>query len=1189
MRKKSFRETETTYNNINDDILSHKYKILISNDAKGWSDVGPRCAWAKHHDYVFQTIKNAPNVKLENLWKNTRATINKRGYVNSFSATATMFQGFTGTMDSLLNDRITLFTVREARKLGLLGKGGYVRTAALIDDAIQAIFMAKETTLKDAQRLADQQFDITATVWKKLGAELDDVKTMISDNAFVYLNRFFCEGTEVLTPMKVYSKADREFTRRYATIVESIDTILGSYRAAVGRGGDPLVCYKMCIYKSVRLMLKTNHEMMYICMSKFINTCFAPRGLGGMGLPVMTAFLTNECKDNLTSYLAAMCMTSNVMRTERWARVLLETTTAVIEQKFEKNKYSSLACNPRGILADGVPDPGSAVRGVLKKSLLNFAESPIFREVLSAASCDAQFYEFITKSGIWDANVLEAFAACLPNRVESALLARASESEILVKVCSYRERRYMGRVLRERNRDLVGHIKRLQFKKRGNDVSILSERSCSTDVATHLRDAYYHSLDVNIVNHTLPAYASCYARIDTADKPMFTIVSTKPTSRCSDLKSTSKNAYANWYDGRSKDGQRRPVKSSSAKIAHSPQYKLLSIAQKCIADGAALVGYVKDSLVAYPDDRSAECLWLLFCAGWMIEDINNAPDLGVSYKADAATKRIGIKTNVLNHLLLPFPNARDCVTVDALPLMRYVDAIKTNIHAYAMIDCLKATMLIEAACSNESGHNLLFNLQSDALSLRSNITYEVDISLDFGILNRIKPKGNNVYKSLAMASVRLKIGGTCDDDEGIDFWISSRITPQDLGGSMGVIIRPGIITGDIMAPGTATKQYTTRHTSALIDEETFCKRSNIRTRIDKYMQTMDPNIALLTAMTDQVATELPVMCPNALMECTWETCVGIVNELLPSATSVIQRAFKSINMYKRHFRIVVLEPIFRRCPINELNAFKSPAKVDKLKIPHIVAHFTMFAYGRFPNSAMYSSAISKGAKHIRTIYKNRSMRKFARSRNVGDENHTLGILFRLLATHAAMPRTGKDAITSIMSCFADALDLSLLVQGKEAHDNASIKNVTGKEMHQTIEGAADLRILCLTVKLHATRVIDTSTGIFLSHALNMVVANYRSLVDGMIKRISTGVTEVYTVDEKFTSSVPGIEGEIVFKDCEVTTNVDNQWKQAVMSLAADLDYDAVRQVISTHTYDTNMILPIFNEEEFQEAISMVLR
>ena len=883
MRKKSFRETETTYNNINDDILSHKYKILISNDAKGWSDVGPRCAWAKHHDYVFQTIKNAPNVKLENLWKNTRATINKRGYVNSFSATATMFQGFTGTMDSLLNDRITLFTVREARKLGLLGKGGYVRTAALIDDAIQAIFMAKETTLKDAQRLADQQFDITATVWKKLGAELDDVKTMISDNAFVYLNRFFCEGTE-----------------------------------------------------------------------------------------------------------------------------------------------------------------------------------------------------------------------------------------------------------------------------------------------------------------TLPAYASCYARIDTADKPMFTIVSTKPTSRCSDLKSTSKNAYANWYDGRSKDGQRRPVKSSSTKIAHSPQYKLLSIAQKCIADGAALVGYVKDSLVAYPDDRSAECLWLLFCAGWMIEDINNAPDLGVSYKADAATKRIGIKANVLNHLLLPFPNARDCVTVDALPLMRYVDAIKTNIHAYAMIDCLKATMLIEAACSNESGHNLLFNLQSDALSLRSNITYEVDISLDFGILNRIKPKGNNVYKSLAMASVRLKIGGTCDDDEGIDFWISSRITPQDLGDSMGVIIRPGIITGDIMAPGTATKQYTTRHTSALIDEETFCKRSNIRTRIDKYMQTMDPNIALLTAMTDQVATELPVMCPNALMECTWQTCVGIVNELLPSATSVIQRAFKSINMYKRHFRIVVLEPIFR-CPINELNAFKSPAKVDKLKIPHIVAHFTMFAYGRFPNSAMYSSAISKGAKHIRTIYKNRSMRKFARSRNVGDENHTLGILFRLLATHAAMPRTGKDAITSIMSCFADALDLSLLVQGKEAHDNASIKNVTGKEMHQTIEGAADLRILCLTVKLHATRVIDTSTGIFLSHALNMVVANYRSLVDGMIKCISTGVTEVYTVDEKFTSSVPGIEGEIVFKDCEVTTNVDNQWKQAVMSLAADLDYDAVRQVISTHTYDTNMILPIFNEEEFQEAISMVLR
>ena len=515
--RKSFRETETTYNNINDDILSHKYKILISNDAKGWSDVGPRCAWAEHHDYVFQTIKNAPNVRLENLWKNTRATINKRGYVNCFNATATMFQGFTGTMDSLLNDRITLFAVREARKLGLLGKGGYVRTAALIDDAIQAIFMPRDTTFKSGQKLADHQFDITANVWKKLGAELDDVKTMVSDTAFVYLNRFFCEGTEVLTPMKVYSKADREFTRRYATVVESIDTILGSYRAAVGRGGDPLVCYKMCIYKSVRLILKTNHEMMYVCMSKFINTCFAPRGFGGMGIPVMTAFLTNECKDDLTSYLAAMCMTSNVMRTERWAKTILDTTSAVIEQRFAKDKYASLACNPRAILADGVPDPGSAVRSVLKKSLLNFAESPIFREILGAATCSVKYYEFITKSGIWDANILEAFPACLPNRVEPALLARASESEILVKVCSYRERRYMGRILRERNRDLVGHIKKLQLNRKGSNVSILSDRSCSTDVATKLRDAYYQSLDVNIVNHTLPAYASCYARIDIAD------------------------------------------------------------------------------------------------------------------------------------------------------------------------------------------------------------------------------------------------------------------------------------------------------------------------------------------------------------------------------------------------------------------------------------------------------------------------------------------------------------------------------------------------------------------------------------------------------------------------------------------------------------------------------------------------
>lgn len=80
-------------------------------------------------------------------------------------------------------------------------------TAGLIDNAVQAVELDPESTQEHQQKAADSHFRITAETWKSLGAEFDIVKTIFSSSKFIYLNRFFCEGSEVFTPMKIFARA----------------------------------------------------------------------------------------------------------------------------------------------------------------------------------------------------------------------------------------------------------------------------------------------------------------------------------------------------------------------------------------------------------------------------------------------------------------------------------------------------------------------------------------------------------------------------------------------------------------------------------------------------------------------------------------------------------------------------------------------------------------------------------------------------------------------------------------------------------------------------------------------------------------------------------------------------------------------------------------------------------------------
>jgi hypothetical protein len=111
-----------------------------------------------HHDYVVRKTK-APNyLKLEKIWKGMIACILKRGLVAWHKLPKGLFQGWTATLDSLINVRISLSCVRKPKRAGYLFKNKAATTAGLIDDAVQAVENTARFTKEHAQEAANEHF-----------------------------------------------------------------------------------------------------------------------------------------------------------------------------------------------------------------------------------------------------------------------------------------------------------------------------------------------------------------------------------------------------------------------------------------------------------------------------------------------------------------------------------------------------------------------------------------------------------------------------------------------------------------------------------------------------------------------------------------------------------------------------------------------------------------------------------------------------------------------------------------------------------------------------------------------------------------------------------------------------------------------------------------------------------------------
>ncbi len=358
------------------------YNLIISLDVSGWSPNAMRETMFEHHHYVLRTCAIGQAYDITELWSRIKLLISKRGVFHEALGNKGMFQGFTGTMDTVFHVHMLYFCVYEAKRKHILSKSEAARAAALIDDAIISVPLDISRILVDAQQTADVFLDHVRDTYKQLGFILDISKTLYSTDKCVFLNRIYDGKSEVLTAMMVFSKISHEHRRRY---VGSDEHVSSTGRCAVSRGADPIITYHYCALKGFLFLLPRLERNCKWTKEPLLVGALMPLDLGGLAFPTIAHWLTGIRRDPLSAFCALAVKLYRANPSAQVGRAFMAAACSMKTRDLANVNIWTVIniSNPMHVSFD-IPTRASVIAHNNKLRQSRFTKSPVFKDALSS-------------------------------------------------------------------------------------------------------------------------------------------------------------------------------------------------------------------------------------------------------------------------------------------------------------------------------------------------------------------------------------------------------------------------------------------------------------------------------------------------------------------------------------------------------------------------------------------------------------------------------------------------------------------------------------------------------------------------------------------------------------------------------------------------------------------------------------
>nr|BDR95913.1 RNA-dependent RNA polymerase [Qingdao RNA virus 4] len=481
---------------------------ICSHDISGWSESMDRKRKFEFENVLIRMFDKPEMINIQQDWSKINAIVTKQGAKDIVKIDNGSFQGFDGSASTLLHSMILIYCIDTARRAEIIPPAVKANMATLIDDCIA--LMVDLSQMDQAKGF----WSHLKKMYRKLGFEVDDLKSIFSTIKGIYLSRRFLIGGEVPADFKVFIKAHSSYEDPLRCTLDVAGDIFGAMRGACDANGEAWYIYYCACLSSLCEIAHNNSCVLALPPSAAAVFCLAPVSENGWGFPSIVSWTTNDVTDKRAHFNAIMeASAAHECSSEQfkagvsvYPRPVAKAMYAIKTQPWRIVSYSNIFTNPFEAIREGPLKPDMLRRNAIQDMLAEVAEAEPWKSLLgwSSNATTQRVRELLIQSGPLHAPTLSALVNCMPDNYRLSLVGKAIGSESLLSLLNAHKRVVLKRRVTRCSMNYFKYSKSVYDAS--NEVYSCEDFSALTYVEkTRIeREEFYTANSVVMTDHTFP-------------------------------------------------------------------------------------------------------------------------------------------------------------------------------------------------------------------------------------------------------------------------------------------------------------------------------------------------------------------------------------------------------------------------------------------------------------------------------------------------------------------------------------------------------------------------------------------------------------------------------------------------------------------------------------------------------------
>jgi len=631
------RSAEKKFHAIAKNTLLDNYTLNASHDVKAWSESQSREEFMEFMHHTVRMGKGFSTAEIKHWWATITVMFNKMGTSLAVKMPSGGFQGMPGRQDSVEHAAELLFFIDEMRHSGIITKDTKTIHYTCIDDCVASLI---------SKAVVDNPEKIYAELsehYRKLGYELDKVKSIVSFIKAIFCSRRFISGLEIPSDFKTFIKHGVSYEAVFHYPNNVVHEYLSGCLGAVNANGEAFELYTASVTLGLAVMSLYAPDILTISPDRAAGYAMLCKEDMGWGIPDIVQWVTKDIIDTRTRSNFIFASAAEALLTGFTKSGITPGQCAV----WAAAKSLEWATLPKILIfknifnahKTGPADPVSAIRFMLLPHIRSYVTAEPWKSLMDHEVDDNinSLIDVLCTSSILDATIINALQNSFPWAFIDSLLGKCYASSVVSNAIPLKILNSCKRRVNAMGRARLIYLEKCVLQ---SDLTVTVEalgRLNVHDFSIAERNAFYTLNGMHVINHTFPDPIASFTQVTSNLKSsiQFSMANTR-------ILGYTKLGYADVKTLASHKGIYVPPKSYNVLEYVNKRLLDWDPVTKCIITGLSVLAIARD------EGHEVDGLTFLFTSTWD-ENAYVALDSPLLATARGSAKRLSANPGSVTH------------------------------------------------------------------------------------------------------------------------------------------------------------------------------------------------------------------------------------------------------------------------------------------------------------------------------------------------------------------------------------------------------------------------------------------------------------------------------------------------------------------------------------------------------------